>query len=274
MEDVREQSKVILFGPFEANLRSQELKKGSVRLRLPGQPFQILKMLLEHPGELVRYDIKTGRLQPFLSGISADHLDFSRDGKWVTYVSFPDGTLWRSRVDGSEQLQLTMSPLEVALPRLSPDGTRIAFTGSLPGERWKIHVVSSLGGKADVVSEGPYDEVDATWTPDGDSLIFGGGLPVHKFPLSTCERVASRCCREHKVYFPRASLRTVDSSLPRIRREIASCCYSTGKLFNGRICSMGKTAALDGLDGPVITDMYTSPCRWEKRRGCRFIALA
>jgi len=44
---------VISFGPFEADLQTQELKKQGVRLRLPGQSFQILSMLLERPGELI-----------------------------------------------------------------------------------------------------------------------------------------------------------------------------------------------------------------------------
>jgi TolB-like protein/DNA-binding winged helix-turn-helix (wHTH) protein len=44
---------VISFGPFEAELQTQELRKQGVRLRLPGQSFQILKMLLERPDELV-----------------------------------------------------------------------------------------------------------------------------------------------------------------------------------------------------------------------------
>jgi len=61
-------------------------------------------------GELVRYDGKSREFVPFLSGISVDQLDFSRDGKWVVYVSNPDGTLWRSRADGSERLQLTSPP--------------------------------------------------------------------------------------------------------------------------------------------------------------------
>ena len=42
---------VIAFGPFEADLQTQELKKQGVRLRLPGQSFQILKILLERPGQ-------------------------------------------------------------------------------------------------------------------------------------------------------------------------------------------------------------------------------
>src|SRR5208337_3414957 len=42
---------VIAFGPFEADLRTKELRKQGVRLRLPGQSFQILRILLERPGE-------------------------------------------------------------------------------------------------------------------------------------------------------------------------------------------------------------------------------
>jgi len=44
---------VVSFGPFEADLQTQELKKNGARLRLPGQSFQILSMLLQRPGQLV-----------------------------------------------------------------------------------------------------------------------------------------------------------------------------------------------------------------------------
>jgi eukaryotic-like serine/threonine-protein kinase len=43
---------VVAFGPFEADFRTQELRKQGVRLRLPGQSFQVLKILLERPGDL------------------------------------------------------------------------------------------------------------------------------------------------------------------------------------------------------------------------------
>jgi Tol biopolymer transport system component/DNA-binding winged helix-turn-helix (wHTH) protein len=125
-------------------------------------------------GELVQYDLRLQRIEPFLSGISAEHLDFSRDGKWVTYVTFPEGILWRSKVDGSDRMQLTTPPLQVALPRWSPDGTRIAFAGYLQEGYWKIYVVSAEGSKPDVVSEERGDVVDPTWTADGNSLTFGG----------------------------------------------------------------------------------------------------
>ncbi len=41
------------FGPYEADLHSRELRKEGTRLRLQAQPFQLLAMLLERPGELV-----------------------------------------------------------------------------------------------------------------------------------------------------------------------------------------------------------------------------
>lgn len=87
---------------------------------------KIFAVAVRQRGQLVRYDGKSRQFAPFLSGISAGGVDLSRDGQWVTYVVFPEGTLWRSKVNGSERLQLTMPPMEVNLPRWSPDGKRIA----------------------------------------------------------------------------------------------------------------------------------------------------
>jgi hypothetical protein len=39
-------------------------------------------------------------------------------------LAYPERTLWRSRADGSERLQLTFPPLMAALPRFSPDASR------------------------------------------------------------------------------------------------------------------------------------------------------
>src|SRR6266853_1135455 len=44
---------VVCFGVYEADLRSGELRKQGLRVRLPEQPFQVLAILLEHPGEAV-----------------------------------------------------------------------------------------------------------------------------------------------------------------------------------------------------------------------------
>ncbi len=47
---------VLRFGVFQVNLAARELYKHGVRVRLPGQPFSILSMLLEKPGEILTRD--------------------------------------------------------------------------------------------------------------------------------------------------------------------------------------------------------------------------
>jgi len=55
---------VVCFGAYEADLRSGELRKQGVRIRLPEQPFQVLAILLEHPGEVVTRESLQKRLWP------------------------------------------------------------------------------------------------------------------------------------------------------------------------------------------------------------------
>jgi len=48
--------RVVRFGVFQINIAARELRKHGVRIRLPGQPFCILSMLLEKPGEILTRD--------------------------------------------------------------------------------------------------------------------------------------------------------------------------------------------------------------------------
>jgi Tol biopolymer transport system component len=124
-------------------------------------------------GELVKYDTKSKTFVPVLAEVSATDLDFSPDGQWVAYVAIPERTLWRSRVDGSERLQLTLAPERAALPHWSPDGKWIAFDSSVPGKPWKISTISVAGGKAADLLQENRDQVDANWSPDGKRMMFG-----------------------------------------------------------------------------------------------------
>jgi serine/threonine protein kinase/Tol biopolymer transport system component len=124
-------------------------------------------------GELVRYDASSKQFVPFLGGISASDVAFSRDGKWAAYVAVPGNTLWRSRIDGSERLQLTSPPAAASLPAWSPDGTQIAYISAQPGKPWKIFLVSAQGGSPEELLPENVGEIDATWSPDGNQLAFG-----------------------------------------------------------------------------------------------------
>jgi DNA-binding winged helix-turn-helix (wHTH) protein len=59
-----EQDKCLRFGVFEADIRSGELAKRGKRVRLQEQPFQLLAMLLERPGELLTREELSSKLWP------------------------------------------------------------------------------------------------------------------------------------------------------------------------------------------------------------------
>jgi len=128
--------------------------------------------------ESVRYDSSTNQFLPYLAGISAEGVDFTRDGKWFTYTSYPDGALWRCRIDGSERRQLTFPPLRAFMPRWSPDGSSIAFV-DISEKMWKIRVISTAGTGLRQVSPAGEAASDATWSPRGDCLAFGGVDILH-----------------------------------------------------------------------------------------------
>jgi DNA-binding winged helix-turn-helix (wHTH) protein/tetratricopeptide (TPR) repeat protein len=54
----------VRFATFEVDLRSGELHKQGIRIKLHDQPFQVLTMLLEHPGELVTREQLHQKLWP------------------------------------------------------------------------------------------------------------------------------------------------------------------------------------------------------------------
>ena len=58
--------------------------------------------------EIIRYDAKSGQFVPYLAGVSADSLAFSTEGNWVAYVTFPEGTLWRSKATAARDSNLRL----------------------------------------------------------------------------------------------------------------------------------------------------------------------
>jgi eukaryotic-like serine/threonine-protein kinase len=160
-------------------------------------------------GELLRYDVKSKQLTPYLSGISAMGLDFSRDGQWVAYNDASDGTMWRSKADGTQKLQLVFPPMLAYLPRWSPDGKRIAFFGHPPGEPWQIYLVPAEGGSPELIFRSTINSADPSWSPDGKSLAFGEnslnnqGSAIYVLDLKT--RTPTKLPGSDGLYSPRWS---------------------------------------------------------------------
>jgi TolB-like protein/DNA-binding winged helix-turn-helix (wHTH) protein/Tfp pilus assembly protein PilF len=65
--------RILHFGVFEVDLKACEIRKHGVRLKLPEQPFQVLSVLLENPGEIVTRDELRSRLWPSDTFVDFDH---------------------------------------------------------------------------------------------------------------------------------------------------------------------------------------------------------
>jgi Tol biopolymer transport system component len=85
--------------------------------------------------------------------------------------------LWRSKLDGSERLQLTYPPMYPVLPRWSPDGKKIIFFEfALSADKpARIYEVSPDGGSPrPLLPNDSQQQLDPNWSPDGSKIIFAG----------------------------------------------------------------------------------------------------
>src|SRR5688572_19748489 len=69
----RRASTVRRFGTFEVDLRARELRKGGIRVRLQDQPFAILDVMIERPGEVVTREELRQRLWPAGTFVDFEH---------------------------------------------------------------------------------------------------------------------------------------------------------------------------------------------------------
>lgn len=66
-------ARIVRFGTFEADLNTRELRKSGIRIKIHGQPFEVLAMLLERPGESVPREELQQRLWPTDTFVDFDH---------------------------------------------------------------------------------------------------------------------------------------------------------------------------------------------------------
>jgi TolB-like protein/DNA-binding winged helix-turn-helix (wHTH) protein/Tfp pilus assembly protein PilF len=68
-----DKSRIVRFGVFEVDLQEAELRKRGIRIKLQEQPFQILTMLLERPGQTVTREELQRKFWPANSMVDVDH---------------------------------------------------------------------------------------------------------------------------------------------------------------------------------------------------------
>jgi Tol biopolymer transport system component/DNA-binding winged helix-turn-helix (wHTH) protein len=112
---------------------------------------------------------------------NASGVEFSRDSGWVAWISSDDGSLWRSRSDGNERLQLVGAPLEVRSMRWSPDGSQLVLMVRKTGTPWAVYIADAQTGHLETVLNDIRSTAYPDWSPNGKSIIFG------RMPTSTGE---------------------------------------------------------------------------------------
>src|ERR1035437_10186407 len=68
--------------------------------------------------------------------------------------------------------------MRASQPRWAPDGTQIVFGGGPVGHASRVYVVPSAGGAPEAVTDAPLIDGDASWSADGNSLVFARRLPA------------------------------------------------------------------------------------------------
>jgi Tol biopolymer transport system component/DNA-binding winged helix-turn-helix (wHTH) protein len=111
---------------------------------------------------------------PLQSNLASKSLvEYSPDGKWVAWLNAADGSLWKSRADGTERLQLIGPPFHIFRMKWSPRNDRLAVMAQRSGSPWKLYLVDAAGGGMQQVLNEERDEADPDWSADASSLVFG-----------------------------------------------------------------------------------------------------
>jgi Tol biopolymer transport system component len=104
---------------------------------------------------------------------SAALVEYSPDGRWVAWLNAADGSLWRSRTNGAERIELTTPPLRIFSMKWSPDDRSLALMAEEPGKPWKLYLLDAEGGKPAPLLNENRNEADPNWSADGKTLVFG-----------------------------------------------------------------------------------------------------
>lgn len=116
--------------------------------------------------------------------VSVGRPDVAADGSFAVFAtSRPDltanravGQVWRVDLPDGTPRRLTRGTADSA-PKLSPDGSRLAFLRGDAKGKPQVHVVASAGGEPVQATDAPLGVDDFAWSPDGVTVAFLARVP-------------------------------------------------------------------------------------------------
>jgi Tol biopolymer transport system component/imidazolonepropionase-like amidohydrolase len=125
----------------------------------------------------------------------ASHPDWSTKGDLVALQSYSGGTfhIWTMKPDGSAFKQVTTGHGDDREPRLSPDGTTIAFASDRAFKgSYDIWTVKIDGTGLKQVTSSPADEYEPNWLPDNKRLVFVSGTGIQGRSIENIDLATGR----------------------------------------------------------------------------------
>jgi DNA-binding winged helix-turn-helix (wHTH) protein len=152
------ETRVLRFGVFELEPRSGDLRKNGLKVKLKGQPFQVLAMLLERPGQVVAREDLQKRLWPADTFVDFDHSlntainkirealgDSAESPRFVETVP-RRGYRFIAPVETNGLARAGVSPSGIKETPLGPAGREGEMTGPPPPRtRWPLAIGAVLG---------------------------------------------------------------------------------------------------------------------------------
>ncbi|HUI75830.1 MAG TPA: winged helix-turn-helix domain-containing protein [Candidatus Acidoferrum sp.] len=127
-----------------------------------------------HPEyQLIRVGTKSQNVTRLLDDAGATTVDYSPDGAWIVYALRQNGSIWKSRRDGSGRVELTSTPPGAFAPSWSPDGKKILFTAFSLGKQPQLYVIPSEGGTPQPVLPPGIagSTISGDWSPDSREIV-------------------------------------------------------------------------------------------------------
>jgi DNA-binding winged helix-turn-helix (wHTH) protein len=179
---------IVRFSNFEVDLRAGEARKGRTKLKLSGQPFQVLAILLEQPGQIVKREVLQKRLWPD-TFVDVDHspntaINKIREVLGDTAVNprFVEtlprrGYRFIAQVNGAGQIEVNrVHSARWQRWRILAAAFLFCALVLLAGLGWTLyeHTRHSLRAQR-VLTRLTFDEglqIGATWSPDGRYIAY------------------------------------------------------------------------------------------------------
>ncbi|WP_156993507.1 winged helix-turn-helix domain-containing protein [Terriglobus sp. TAA 43] len=109
--------------------------------------------------------------EPLLRDLSVSSLSVSHDGEWIAYTLHPEGSLWKSRLDGSQRVQLSAPGEFVKFPQWSADDRTLIYIRERNGEN-TIGRVNAAGGGTRTTVAAIHDVRKIAYAPVGETVAF------------------------------------------------------------------------------------------------------